>query len=171
MNANRIALLFNFKKEVAMERVLRGKCAPLVSLFLIIAVGMVLGVATVTAQEDIAPDQTFDIVTILQGQSASVTVTQTTPYSFHTVFVTSIGNSSLTAALTPRSGAGMGWWSVMVIGARSRTFVDYSFGLVPWSGTAATVDIPSPGFGLVLASQFYTLLPEGGGSYTIAIRQ
>jgi len=155
-----------------MERVLRGKVGPVVSLLLILTVGILFGVTTVTAQEteDITPDQGFDIITILQGQSASVSVSQTTSYSFHSVFVTSIGNSTLTAALTPRSG-GAGWWTVMVIGARSRTFIDYSFGLVPWGGTSATVDIPSPGFGLVLATQFYTVLPEGAGGYTIAIRQ
>lgn len=166
-------ILFNLKKEVAMERVRRVTVVPMVSLLLIITFGILIGVTAVSAQETeaIAPDQSYDIVTILQGQRASVTVTQSTPYSFHSVFVTSIGNSSLSASLSPRAGAGMGWWTVIVIGARSRTFIDYSFGLVPWSGTSAVVDIPSPGFGLVLATQFYSMLPEGGGSYTIAIGQ
>jgi hypothetical protein len=156
-----------------MERVLRRKLGPIASLFLIITVGILLGVTPVIAQEteDIAPDQGFDLVTILQGQAASVSVSQSTPYGFHTVFVTTIGNSSLTAALTPKSGAGMGWWTLMVIGARSRLFADYSFGLIPWTGNTVTIDIPSPGFGLVLASAFYTVLPEGGGGYTIAVRQ
>jgi hypothetical protein len=158
------------KREVAMERVLRGKLGPIASLFLIITVGILLGVTPVIAQEEIAPEQGFDIVTILQGQAASVSVSQSTAYGFHTVFVTTIGNSSLTAALTPKSGAGMGWWTLMVIGARSRLFADYSFGLIPWTGNTVTIDIPSPGFGVVLASAFYTVLPESGGGYTIAVR-
>lgn len=154
-----------------MKRVLKGTVGHVLSLLMIITFGFLLGVTAVSAQEieDITPDQGFDIITILQGQSASVSVSQTTNYGFHTVFVTTIGNSSLTAALTPKSG-GAGWWTLMVIGARSRTFIAYSFGLVPWTGAPATVDIPSPGFGLVLSSMFYTVLPEGTGGYTLAIR-
>ena len=156
-----------------MEMVLRGKFGPMASLFVIVTFGILLGVSTVTAQETetIAPNQGFDLVTILQGQSASVAVSQTTPFGFHSVFVTTIGNSTLTAALTPKAGAGAGWWTLMVIGARSRTFTAFSYGLLPWSGPAVTIDIPSPGFGLVLSSAFYTILPDSGGGYTIAIRQ
>jgi hypothetical protein len=172
MNIIRMENFFNFTKEVAMERVLRGKVGPIASLFVIITFGILLGVTTVIAQEteEIAPDQGFDIITILQGQSASVSVSQSTNYGFHTVFVTTIGNSSLTAALTPKAGAGTGWWTLMVIGARSRLFADFAFGLIPWTGNTVTIDIPSPGFGLVLTSVFYTVLPEGGGGYTIAVR-
>jgi hypothetical protein len=161
-----------------MERVLSGKVGPVVSLLLIITVGILFGVTAVAAQETeaIAPDQGFDIVTVLQGQTASVGVTQATNYGFHTVFVTTIGNSSLTAALTPKTiptGSGSGWWTLMVIGARSRIFVDYSFGLVPWTGNTVTIDMPSPGFGVVLSSMFYTVLPPepGIGGYTLSIRQ
>jgi hypothetical protein len=60
----------------------------------------------------------------------------------------------------------------MVIGARSRTFIDYSFGLVPWAGQAVTIDIPnSTSFGLVLSTVFFTVFPEGGAGYTIGITQ
>jgi hypothetical protein len=157
-----------------MKSVLRGRVEVAVSLFLIMTFTILLGVTTVTAQEteEIAPNQSFDIITLLQGQSASLSVSQTAPFGFHTVFVTTIGNSSLGAALQSLTPNTMGWWTLMVIGARSRTFVDYSFGLVPWSGQRAQVDIPSPGYGLVLSTVFFTVFPDdGGASYNLSIGQ
>jgi hypothetical protein len=157
-----------------MKRILRERVELAVSMFLIITFGILLGVATVQAQgtEDIAPNQSFDIVTLLQGQRASLTVSQSAPFGFHTVFVTSIGNSSLSATLTNLPSNTLGWWTLMVIGARSRTFIDYSFGLVPWAGQAVTIDIPnSTSFGLVLSTVFFTVFPEGGAGYTIGITQ
>ena len=158
-----------------MKMVQSGKVAGKVSLILIIMCGLFLGVTAVTAQaiEDISPDQSFDFVTLLQGQSATLGVSQTTPFGFHTVFVTSIGNSSLSGGISALSTDALGWWTVMVIGARSRTFVDYSFGLVPWGGQKAIVDIPNNGaFGLVLTTVFLTKLPEDGSlSYNVAVGQ
>jgi len=163
-----------------MKGILRGRVELAVSLFLIIAFGIFLGVRTVAAQEvqDITPDQTFSLpVTLLQGQSASLTVSQKAPFGFHTVFVTTIGNAALSAQLsnltktTAEGNFTMGWWTLMVIGARSRTFVDYTFGLVPWGGPKVLVDIPSPGYGLVLSSVFFTVFPENGASYSLTIGQ
>jgi len=155
-----------------MKRILRGKVELAVSLFLMITFGIFFGVTTVAAEE-IAPDQSFDIITLLQGQSATLSVSQSTPFGFHTVFVTSVGNATLGASLVGLTPNTMGWWTLMVIGARSRTFVDYSFGLVPWSGQRAQVDIPpSGGFGLVLSSVFFTVLPEDGGAgYNLSVGQ
>jgi hypothetical protein len=157
-----------------MKSVLRGRVEAAVSLFLIMTFAILLGVTTVTAQEteDIAPNQSFDIITLLQGQSASLSVSQTAPFGIHTVFVTTIGNDSLGATLQSLTPNTLGWWTLMVIGARSRTFVDYSFGLVPWSGQRAQVDIPSPGYGLVLSTVFFSVFPEdGGASYNLSIGQ
>lgn len=157
-----------------MKRILRGRVALAVSLFLIMTFGILLGVTTVTAQEtgDIAPNQSFDIITLLQGQSASLSVSQTAPFGVHSVFVTTIGNDSLGATLQSLTPNTLGWWTLIVIGARSRTFVDYSFGLVPWSGQRAQVDIPSPGYGLVLSTVFFSVFPEdGGASYNLSIGQ
>ena len=157
-----------------MKRILGGKLEVAVSVFLIIAFGIFLGATAVAAQEteDIAPDQSFDIITLLQGQSATLGVSVTTPFSVHSVFVTTIGNASLGATLSGITSKTMGWWTLMVIGARSRTFIDYSFGLVPWGGQKQVVDIPSPGFGLVLSTVFFTVFPEdGNASYNLVIGQ
>ena len=162
------------EKEVAMKKILSGRVDLAVSLFLIMTFAILLGVTTVTAQaaEDIAPNQSFDLVTLLQGQSATLSVSQSAPFGFHTVFVTTIGNNSLGASLAGLTPNTLGWWTVMVIGARSRTFVDYTFGLVPWSGQRATIDIPSPGYGLVLSTVFFTVFPEdGNASYNLSIGQ
>jgi hypothetical protein len=156
-----------------MKRILGGKFALAVSAFLIIAFGAFLGVTAVAAQgtEDIAPDQSFDIITLLQGQSATLSVSQNTPYGFHSVFVTSLGNSSITARLQSLTPNTLGWWTVMLIGYRSRTLVDFSFGLVPWSGQAVTIDLTEDrGFGLVLSTVFFTVFPEdGGASYSLSV--
>ena len=156
-----------------MKRILGGKFALAVSAFLIIAFGAFLGVTAVAAQgtEDIAPDQSFDIITLLQGQSGSVSVSQNAPFGFHSVYVTSIGNSSISAKLQSLTPNTLGWWTVMLIGYRSRTLVDFSFGLVPWSGQAVTIDLTEDrGFGLVLSTVFFTVFPEdGGASYSLSV--
>lgn len=158
-----------------MKRILGGKFALAVSAFLIIAFGAFLGVTAVAAQgtEDIAPGQSYDIITLLKGQSASLSVSQTAPYGFHSVFVTSIGNSSVGAGLSALTPNTMGWWTVMVIGYRSRTLVDFTFGLVPWSGPRATIDLTQDaGFALVLSTVFFTVFPDdGGASYNLSVGQ
>jgi hypothetical protein len=158
-----------------MKRILGGKFVLAVSAFLIIAFGAFLGVTAVAAQEteDIAPDQTFDIITLLQGQSATLSVSQSAPFGFHSVFVTSLGNKSIGAGLAGLTPNTMGWWTVMLIGYRSRTLVDFSYGLVPWSGPRATIDLTDDrGFGLVLSTVFFTVFPEdGGANYNLSIGQ
>jgi len=158
-----------------MKRILGGKFVLAVSAFLIIAFGAFLGVTAVAAQEteDIAPDQTFDIITLLQGQSATLSVSQSAPFGFHSVFVTSLGNKSIGAGLAGLTPNTMGWWTLMVIGYRSRTLVDFSYGLVPWSGPRATIDLTDDrGFGLVLSTVFFTVFPEdGGANYNLSIGQ
>ena len=158
-----------------MKRILGGKFALAVCAFLIIAFGAFLGVTAVAAQEteDIAPDQTYDIITLLQGQSATLSVSQSAPFGFHSVFVTSLGNKSIGAGLAGLTPNTMGWWTLMVIGYRSRTLVDFSYGLVPWSGPRATIDLTDDrGFGLVLSTVFFTVFPEdGGANYNLSIGQ
>ena len=158
-----------------MKRILGGKFVLAVSAFLIIAFGAFLGVTAVGAQEteDIAPDQSYDIITLLQAQSATLGVSQTAPFGFHSVFVTSIGNPSIGVSLTGITQNTMGWWTVMLIGYRSRTLVDFSYGLVPWSGPKATIDLTEDrGFGLVLSTVFFTVFPEdGSASYNLVVGQ
>jgi hypothetical protein len=159
-----------------MKRILGGKFALAVSVFLIIAFGAFLGVTAVAAQEaeDIAPDQAYDIITLLQGQSATLSVSQSAPYGFHSVFVTSIGNPTIGATLTGVADKmTMGWWTVMLIGYRSRTLVDFSFGVVPWGGVKASIDLTEDaGFGLVLSTVFLSVMPESGQTtYSLSIGQ
>jgi hypothetical protein len=158
-----------------MKRILGGKFALAVSAFLIIAFGAFLGVTAVAAQgtEDIAPDQSFHIINLLQGQSGSLTVSQNTPYGFHSVFVTSLGNASMSAKIQSITPNTLGWWTVMLIGYRSRTLVDFQLGLVPWSGPAAVIDLTEDrGFGLVLSTVFFTVFPEEGkANYGLLIGQ
>ena len=158
-----------------MKRILGGKFALAVSAFLIIAFGAFLGVTAASAQgtEDIAPDQSYDIITLLKGQSASLSVSQTAPYGFHSVFVTSIGNSSVGAGLSALTPNTMGWWTLMVIGYRSRTLADFTFGLVPWSGQRIQIDLTEDaGFALVLSTVFFTVFPDdGGASYNLSVGQ
>ncbi len=145
-------------------------------MFLIIAFGAFLGVTAVAAQEteDIAPDQTYDIISpACRVESARLTVSPTAPFGFHSVFVTFLGNKSIGAGLDGLTPNTMGWWTVMLIGYRSRTLVDFSYGLVPWSGPRATIDLTDDrGFGLVLSTVFFTVFPEdGGASYNLSIGQ
>jgi hypothetical protein len=156
-----------------MKRIYSEKVEWALSMFIIVAFGMFLGVATVAAQEtqDITPDQTFRNIILLQGQSATLSVSQSAPFGYNTVFVTTIGNKSLGASLAGLPSTSLGWWTLMVIGAGSRTFVDFSFGLVPWSGPRATIDIPSPGYGLIFSTVFFTKFPENGANYNLSIGQ
>lgn len=168
-----------------MEMVRKGIVRQIMSLLMVFAFAISLGVTAVSAQEaeEITPDQGFQSIILLQGQSASLTVSQTAPFGWNTFFVTSIGNATLSGKLTPVGTDALGWWTVMVIGARSRTFIDYAFGLVPWAGQSAIVDIPSPGYGIVLTTVFLTKMPdppepteedpdpESEFTYTVAIGQ
>lgn len=146
-----------------------------VSFLLIITFGILLGVTTVTAQEieDITPDQTFDIITLLQGQSATLGVSQSVPFGFHTVLVTSLGNRTLGASVLGFSSDALGWWTITALGTGGKNFADYKLGLVPWSGQRALIDIsPGGSFAIVFSTVFLTKLPETGGlRYNISIGQ
>lgn len=115
------------------------------SLPLIIATALLIHGTPALAQE-LNPVQS---VTLLQGQSASIGLSQTTPFGFNTVAVTSIGNTSFTATLGSISADGnlpfpTGLHITTAFGTGGRTFFDIKFGVVPWGGVAATIDIGTP---------------------------
>ena len=138
-----------------MKRVHKGKVEHVVSLLLIITFGILLGVTTVTAQEQ--QEDLIDFVTLFQGQSGSASTTQSTPFASHSVFVTSIGNRTLGATLSGMPNDTLGWWTMTLVGTGGKNFSDFKFGLLPWGVPKAAIDIGSPvSFGLAISSVFIT---------------
>jgi len=91
---------------------------------------------------DLTRAQTFDTMFLLQGQGASSGTSSTQPASFHTIWVTSIANSTLSATISgPSSGLGIAY--VMVFGTGGSNWGDIAFGPVPNSGIKALIDIGS----------------------------
>jgi hypothetical protein len=89
---------------------------------------------------DLTRAQTFDTMFLLQGQGASSGTSSTQPASFHTIWVTDIGNSTLSATISgPSSGSGIAW--VMIFGTGGRNWGDLAFGPVPNSGIKVLIDI------------------------------
>ena len=118
--------------------------------------------------------QNWDYVTIYQNQSATVDTSQLTPIGSHFVFVTTIGNSSLSAGISNISSGSKGFWLITVIGTGRRTPVDFAGGIIPWSsGLKATIDLQrgTPfNFGFVMTSLFLTAAEDNVG-YRITIAQ
>ena len=122
-----------------------------VSLLLIIAIALLVNVNIAKAEngDSISPDQLLNpirSVTLLQGQSAGINLSQSTPFGFNAVAVTSIGNTVASASLGSVSAPGTlpfptGLHITFIIGTGSFSPADMSVGLVPWAGTAATIDI------------------------------
>ena len=89
---------------------------------------------------NLAGAQTFDTMLLLEGQTASSSTSATTPAAFHSIWVTSIGNSTLSATLNGPSGeSGVAW--VMLFGTGGANWGDFAFGPVPNSGIKATIQI------------------------------
>ena len=161
-----------------MKRVHKGKVEHVVSLLLLITFGILLGVTTVTAQEieDIAPDQSFEYLPLLQGQRATLGVTQSTPYGVYSVLVTSIGNKTLGASISNLPPDTTGWWTISAVGTGAKNgYSAIKLGLVPWSGLTATINIGTGGsFALVFSTVFITNktaaeLADDPVSYNVAI--
>jgi hypothetical protein len=91
---------------------------------------------------NLARAQTFDTMFLLQGQGASSGTSSTQPASFHTIWVTDLGNVTLSATISgPSSGSGIAW--VMIFGTGGKNWGDIAFGPVPNSGIKALIDIGS----------------------------
>jgi len=89
---------------------------------------------------DLTRAQTFDTMLLLQGQGASSGTSSTQPASFHTIWITDVGNVTLSATISgPSSGSGIAW--VMIFGTGGKNWGDIAFGPVPNSGIKALIDI------------------------------
>lgn len=105
----------------------------LVSLSLIITFAFMINA-------DLTRAQTFDTMFLLEGQGASSGTSSTQPASFHTIWVTDIGNATLSATISgPSSATGIAW--VMIFGTGGRNWGDLAFGPVPNSGIKVLIDI------------------------------
>jgi hypothetical protein len=105
--------------------------------------------------------QDLKFATLFQGQGASFTFTQSTPFGINSVFVTSIGNSTMSASIPrdPSPSDASGWWLVTLWGTGGRTFFDAGFGLLPWSaGQDAVIDIGPISFCFASATIFVSNL-------------
>ncbi len=105
----------------------------LVSLSLIITFAFMINA-------DLTRAQTFDTMFLLEGQGASSGTSSTQPASFHTIWVTDIGNATLSATISgPSNATGIAW--VMIFGTGGRNWGDLAFGPVPNSGIKVLIDI------------------------------
>ena len=118
--------------------------------------------------------QNFDYITLFQGQSAQVDVTQQTSIGSHFVWVTTIGNVSLGAGIQNISGATSGFWLIYVLGTGTTQPAALAGGFIPWnSGQRAVIDLQrntSLNFGLIAT----TLIISGGeppAGYRVSIGQ
>ena len=89
-----------------------------VSLCLIITLAFLINT-------NLARAQTFDTMLLLQGQGASSGTSSTQPASFHTIWITDVGNVTLSATINgPSSGAGIAW--VMIFGTGGKNFLSFA---------------------------------------------
>lgn len=142
------------------------KTSLFVSLSLIITLAFLINT-------NLARAQTFDSMLLLQGQTASSGATSPNPASFHTIWITDIGNTTLSATISvsrPSGATGLAW--VMILGTGGRNWGDIAFGPVPNSGIKALIDIGgNVSFaiamgGVVLSSPVSSESPAG---YSISI--
>jgi len=122
--------------------------------------------------QDILLSQSFTYVTLLSGNAINITNTQTTPFGVHSVFVTSIGNNTLSANMQSIANAASGLWFISLFGTGGRTWADFSLGVIPATNPAAVIDIGSSvGFSLATATLLVTspLDAENPVSSTIRI--
>ena len=162
-----------------------GRAYLSVSLLLIIAIALLVNgnVAKAENGDSINPDQALSpirSITLLQGQSASVGLSQIGPYGFNSVAVTSIGNSVASATLSSISVPGAtlpfptGLHITYIIGTGGRTFAAMQVGAVPWAGIAATIDVGLISFIWATTNVFIVsdvpITPENPATYSLTIR-
>jgi hypothetical protein len=143
------------------------------TLMFILTFWIMLYASTVRAQdtEAITPNQEpISFINMFQGQTATVSVSPFTGFGMKTVFVTSVGNKTLSAGisggLSPKTA--LGWWIVSILGTGGKNWGDLSLGLVPWGGPAATIDIGSGVSFAIVTSTVFVTTPDAV-SYTLNI--
>jgi hypothetical protein len=160
-----------------------GRAYLSVSVLLIIAIALLVNVNVAKAEngDSINPDQLLNpirSITLAQGQSASVGLSQIGPYGFNSVAVTSIGNTVASATLgsisAPSNLILTGLHITFIIGTGSFSPADMSVGFVPWGGTAATIDIGPISFYWATTNVFIIsdepITPENPATYTLTVR-
>lgn len=155
-----------------------------VSLPLIIAIALLVNVTIAKAEDgdSINPDQLAPIrsISLLQGQTTSVGLSQLTPFGFNSVAVTSIGNTVASATLGAITSPGTlpfptGFHITFIIGTGGRTFADMTIGIVPWAGVAATIDIGTPVAFFLATTSVFVLSdippsPDAPITYNLTVR-
>ena len=145
------------------------------NLFLIITFALLINVNFAKAEEfeGINPHAGFDFMLLLDGQSATVTTSATTPTDVHTVGVLSTGKRRLVASLSITGTEASGMWWISAIGNGRSMFFDVSIGVAPYPGKNVQVMIDETvGFGLVTGG--VVLIPpvtaEDPVGYSITVR-
>jgi len=114
--------------------------------FLIITFSLSVNFAKAAEVEEINPDTVFDYVLVLEGQTASVSSTQITPFDLQTIGIVSLGNTTLTASLTMTGAAisdpkPLGYWWVSIMDIGGSTWFDLVFGVPHVAGPGAKIDV------------------------------
>ena len=148
-----------------------------VSLSLIITFAFIINVNPAGAEDigAINPSQTFDTMLLLTGQNATSATSSTQPASFHTIWVTSIGNSTLSAEITvsgPSEASGLAW--VMLFGTGGANWGNIFFGPVPNKGIKTKIDIAKDlSFAIVMGGVLLTtpVDTDDPAKYSIKVSQ
>jgi hypothetical protein len=113
------------------------------SLLLIITLALLIQVNSARAKEAeaITPNLGFDYFLLLEGQSVTSSTTQTIPFDLYTVGIVSIGNDTLSASLSVRETEATGFWWVSIIGTGGIYWYDFEFGIIPVSGSSASINV------------------------------
>lgn len=116
------------------------KTAPVLIVSLII-IALLFYTAPAIADDGEKSNPSFRYVTLLSGNTINVVTTQMTPFGVHSVFVTSIGNRTLTANVSNLTASASGLWFVSLFGTGGVKWTDASLGVIPATSPAAQIDI------------------------------
>lgn len=117
------------------------KTSALLILLLIISLVLLVYNGPAIADDGETPDPSFRYVTLLSGNTINVVTTQIIPFGVHSVFVTSIGNRTLTASVQNLTGSASGLWFVSLFGTGGTKWISSSVGVIPATSPAAQIDI------------------------------
>ena len=117
------------------------KTSAVLILPLIITLVLLFYTAPAVADDGETPNQSFRYVTLLSGNSINVVTTQIIPFGVHTVFVTSIGNRTLTASVQKLTDLASGLWFISLFGTGGTKWISSSVGVIPATSPAAQIDI------------------------------
>jgi hypothetical protein len=145
--------------------------------FLIIALLLPVNFVKAVEISEINPATVFDFVLVMEGQTASVSSTQITPFDFQTIGIASIGNITLTASLnmsglTPADPKPFGYWWVSIMDIGGRIWFDLVFGAPNVAGPGAKIDVYGGlGFAFVTGGTSLTspVSAENPAKYTITV--